>query len=71
MKDIRKDVVGDHSGDFKDEDGRPLGQGKINWPEVLKAAQKEGVKWYIIEDETSAVWQGVQESLKYLETVRD
>lgn len=70
LKDIRKDVVGDHSGDFKDEDGRPLGQGKINWPEVLKASQKEGVKWYIIEDETSTVWQGVQESLKYLQTVR-
>jgi sugar phosphate isomerase/epimerase len=70
LKDIRKDVVGDDSGDFKDKDGRPLGQGKINWPEVLKAAQKEGVKWYIIEDETSVVWQGVQQSLKYLETVR-
>jgi len=70
LKDIRKDVVGDNSGDFKEKDGRPLGQGKINWPEVLKAAQHEGVKWYIIEDETSAVWQGIQESLKYLETVR-
>jgi len=70
LKDIRKDVVGDNSGDFKDKDGRPLGQGKINWPEVLKVSQKEGVKWYIIEDETTAVWQGVQESLKYLETVK-
>jgi sugar phosphate isomerase/epimerase len=70
LKDIRTDVVGDNSGDFKEKDGRPLGQGKINWPEVLKAAQHEGVKWYIIEDETSAVWQGIQESLKYLETVR-
>ncbi|MEO6723848.1 MAG: sugar phosphate isomerase/epimerase [Blastocatellia bacterium] len=70
LKDIRKDVAGDSSGAFKEKDARPMGQGKIDWPEVLKAARKQNVKWYIIEDETTAVWQGVQESLKYLETVR-
>jgi sugar phosphate isomerase/epimerase len=70
LKDIRKDVVGDHSGDFKEADGRPLGQGKIDWRAVLSAARKAGVKSYIIEDETSAVWQGVAASLKYLETVK-
>lgn len=70
LKDIRKGVVGDHSGDFREKDATPMGQGKINWPEVFKAAHKEGVKWYIIEDETTAVWQGIQQSLKYLETVR-
>lgn len=70
LKDIRKDVVGDNSGDFKDADGRPVGQGKINWPDVLRAAHKDGVKWYIIEDETSSVWKAVPESLRYLETVR-
>jgi len=70
LKDIRKDVAGDHSGAFKEKDATPIGQGKINWPEVLKAAQNQGVKWYIIEDETSAVWQGIHESLKYLESVK-
>jgi len=70
LKDIRKDVTGDNSGAFREKDATPMGQGKINWPEVLKTAEKEGVKWYIIEDETTAVWQGIQESLKYLETVR-
>ncbi|MEK7833056.1 MAG: sugar phosphate isomerase/epimerase family protein [Acidobacteriota bacterium] len=70
LKDIRKDVVGDNSGDFREKDATPMGQGKINWPEVFQAAQKEGVKWYIIEDETTAVWQGIQQSLKYLETLK-
>jgi sugar phosphate isomerase/epimerase len=70
LKDIRKDVAGDNSGAFHEKDATPMGQGKINWPEVLKAAQNQGVKWYIIEDETTAVWQGIQASLKYLETVR-
>ncbi|HKP88124.1 MAG TPA: TIM barrel protein, partial [Blastocatellia bacterium] len=70
LKDIRKDVIGDNSGDFKDEDGRPIGQGKINWPDVLRAARKEGVKWYIVEDETPGVWKTIPESLRYLETVK-
>jgi sugar phosphate isomerase/epimerase len=69
LKDIRKDVVGDNSGDFKDEDGRPMGEGRIDWPAVLKAARKEGVRCYIIEDETSAVWQGVVRSINYLQNV--
>jgi sugar phosphate isomerase/epimerase len=71
LKDIRKDVAGDNSGAFREKDARPMGQGKIDWPEVLKAARKEGVKWYIIEDETTAVWQVISESLKYLQTVKN
>ena len=70
LKDIRKDVAGDNSGAFREKDATTMGQGKINWPETLRAAQNEGVKWYIIEDETSAVWQGIRQSLKYLDTVR-
>jgi sugar phosphate isomerase/epimerase len=70
LKDIRKDVVGDQSGDFKEEDARPMGQGKINWPAVFKVSRKEGVRWYILEDETSYVWKGVTESLSYLKTLK-
>ena len=69
LKDIRKDVVGDNSGDFKEEDGRALGEGRIDWPAVLKAARREGIRCYIIEDETSAVWAGIVKSLNYLQTV--
>ena len=69
LKDIRKDVVGDNSGDFKEEDARPMGQGKIDWPEVLKTARKEGVRWYILEDETANVWMTVPESMQYLKKI--
>jgi sugar phosphate isomerase/epimerase len=69
LKDVRGDLAGDNSGIFKDEDGRPLGEGKIDWPSVLKAARKEGVRWYIVEDETPGVWQGIARSLKYLQNV--
>jgi sugar phosphate isomerase/epimerase len=71
LKDVRGDIAGDNSGVFKDEDGRPLGQGKIDWPRVLKAARRQGVRWYIVEDETPGVWQGIAESLKYLQKVGD
>ena len=70
LKDIGKNVVGDNSGDFKEEDARPIGQGKIDWQDVLRAAHKEGIKWYIIEDETTAVWKAIPESLQYLKTVK-
>lgn len=70
LKDIRKDVVGDHSGDFREADARPMGQGKIDWPALLKAARKEGLRWYIIEDETSSVWKSIGESLGYLEGLK-
>ncbi|HKP11665.1 MAG TPA: sugar phosphate isomerase/epimerase family protein [Blastocatellia bacterium] len=66
LKDVRGDIAGNDSGVFKDEDGRPLGEGKINWPVTLKAARKEGVRWYIVEDETPTVWHGIVASLKYL-----
>ena len=70
LKDLRKDVVGDNSGGMKDDDGCPLGQGKINWPEVLRAARKDGVQWYILEDETPTVWQAVPQSLNYLTSLK-
>lgn len=69
LKDVRGDVAGNNSGTFKDEDGRPLGKGKINWPEVLKAARQEGVRWYIVEDEAPTVWQTIPETLHYLDSV--
>ena len=70
LKDLRKGKAPDHTGEVKDEDGRPLGQGAINWPDVLKAARQAGVKRYVIEDETPTVWQAVPQSLKYLTTLR-
>ncbi|HJQ26955.1 MAG TPA: sugar phosphate isomerase/epimerase [Blastocatellia bacterium] len=70
MKDVRADIPGNNSGVFKDEDGRPLGQGKINWPDTLKVASQQHVRWYIVEDETPVVWQTIPETLRYLESVK-
>ena len=47
-----------------------VGQGIVDWPSVFRAAQKAGVKWYFIEDESPASAAQIPQSLRYLETVK-
>lgn len=47
-----------------------LGTGKIDYPPILKAAQKIGVKYYFIEDESPSSEQQIPQSFTYLKTVR-
>jgi hypothetical protein len=42
----------------------------MDWPAILKAAQRAGVKWYFIEDESSASAQQIPQSLRFLERVK-
>jgi sugar phosphate isomerase/epimerase len=46
-----------------------VGTGKIDYPPILRAAQKNGVKWYFIEDESPSSEKQIPESLHYLLTV--
>jgi sugar phosphate isomerase/epimerase len=48
----------------------PLGTGKIDYVPILRAAEKAGTKWYIIEDESPLVEQQIPVSLRYLQTVK-
>jgi len=47
-----------------------LGTGAMDWPAILKAAKKAGVKWYFIEDESPVAVQQIPQSLRYLERVK-
>ena len=47
-----------------------LGTGQMNWPSILKAAKKSGVKHYFIEDESATSVEQIPQSLKFLETVK-
>ena len=47
----------------------PIGQGKIPFPPLLRAAAAAGVKWYFVEDESPSVVEQIPQSLRYLETV--
>jgi sugar phosphate isomerase/epimerase len=44
-----------------------LGSGQVDWPALLQAAQKVGVKYYFIEDESPTVVQQIPQSLRFLE----
>lgn len=71
VKDIRKGAVtGLTTGSASPTDNVTVGTGQINWPEVLRAAQKIGVQHYFIEDETPAPLQCIPDSLKYLRNLK-
>jgi sugar phosphate isomerase/epimerase len=48
----------------------PLGVGKIDYPPILRAASKAGVKWHFLEDESPSVEQQLPRSLDYLKTAK-
>ncbi len=70
IKDKRKGVTGDLTGKSDVKNDVTVGTGQMNWPAILKAAQKAGVKYYFIEDESPVVNDQIAPSLKYLETVK-
>lgn len=47
-----------------------IGTGIMDWPAILKAARKAGVKYYFIEDESPTVKDQIPVSLKYLSEVK-
>jgi sugar phosphate isomerase/epimerase len=47
-----------------------LGTGLMDWPAILSAAKKAGVKWYFIEDESPTSVEQIPQSLRFLEQVK-
>jgi len=48
----------------------PIGEGQVNWPAVLAAAEKDGFEYYYIEDETPTPVANVPKYISYLEHVK-
>lgn len=71
LKDLKKGVrTGVYTGKTDLTNDVALGTGQVNWPAVLRAAAKAGVKHYYIEDESPTVLEQIPVSLKYLETLK-
>jgi sugar phosphate isomerase/epimerase len=71
VKDMKKGAqTGDLSGKSDVKNNVTLGTGMMDWPTILSAAQKAGVKWYFIEDESPASAQQIAPRLRYLERVK-
>jgi sugar phosphate isomerase/epimerase len=70
VKDMKVGTKGDFTGKSDVNNDVILGTGVMDWPAILAAAKRAGVKWYFIEDEADAAAQHIPESLKYLEQVK-
>jgi sugar phosphate isomerase/epimerase len=70
LKDMRKGVTGNLTGKGNVNDNVVLGTGQMNWPAILQAAKKAGVKYYFIEDESATAAEQIPQSLRYLEQVK-
>src|ERR1041384_6261747 len=71
VKDIRKGTpLGGSPGDVPEEASVILGQGLVDIPAALHAAQATGVHHYYIEDEAVDATQQIPQSLRYLRTIR-
>ena len=70
VKDLKKGVkTGSLAGGTDVKNDVAIGTGQMDWPAILKAAQKVGVKHYFIEDESPTVLDQIPQSLKYLKSV--
>jgi sugar phosphate isomerase/epimerase len=70
VKDLRKGAAINSTGAAPDEDSVAVGEGQIDWPAVLKAAQAAGIEYYFIEDEAKTAVEQIPQSLRYLESVK-
>jgi sugar phosphate isomerase/epimerase len=71
LKDLRKGIErGPLTGKTDVRNDVPLGTGQVDWPSVLAAARKSGVKYYFIEDESPDVLSQIPVTLKFLRDVR-
>ena len=71
VKDMKKGTqTGDLTGKSDVKNDVTLGTGMMDWPAILNAAQRAGVKWYFIEDESPASAQQIPLSLRHLERVK-
>ena len=71
VKDLKKGVAtGSLSGGTDTKNDVVLGTGQTDWPALLRASKKAGLKYYFIEDESPTVLEQIPQSLKYLEQVK-
>ncbi len=70
VKDMKPGTEHNLSGHSDVNNDVQVGTGIMDWPAILGAAKKAGVKWYFIEDESDAAAQQIPGTLKFLEDVK-
>ena len=69
VKDLKKGVPHDFTGQTPPENDITLGMGQLDLPNILKAAKKTKIKYYYIEDENPEASKQVPLSLLYLKNL--
>jgi sugar phosphate isomerase/epimerase len=71
IKDMKPGVPrGSLSGGLADTLESVIGQGQVNWPELIAAARKDGLEYYYIEDESPDPVHNAPKSIAYLEQLK-
>lgn len=71
IKDMKPGVPrGSLKGGIPDEQKAVIGSGQVDWPTLLKAAQRDGFAEYYIEDESTDPVRNAPQSVAYLQGVR-
>lgn len=71
LKDLKKGVKGDLTGNTPTTNDVALGTGSINIPAVLKAAKKAGIEHYFIEDESPSYLKQIPVTIKYIKSLKE
>ncbi len=67
IKDMKPGIArGSLSGGIPDEQKSVIGQGQVNWAQLLKASKEDGFEYYYIEDESTDPVNNAPLSIKYL-----
>ena len=69
LKDLRKGTLKDHTGLTPGTNDVILGTGEIDIPGILKEANRQGIKFMFIEDESPDPLYQVPASIKYLKSL--
>ncbi len=71
VKDMRKGTpTGLLTGQSDVTNDVALGTGKMDWPAIMRAAKKAGIKWYFIEDESPTSVEQIPQSLLFLRRLK-
>ncbi len=71
IKDMKPGVPRNNlSGGLAAESQAVIGEGQVNWSDVMAAAQKDGLEFYYLEDETTDPITNVPKSITFLERLK-
>ncbi|MEO6328831.1 MAG: sugar phosphate isomerase/epimerase [Ginsengibacter sp.] len=71
LKDMKKGISKDLTGLTDGNNNVPFGEGDIDFPGILKEANRLGIKHFFIEDESDRVITQVPQSIAYLKSLKE